>query len=73
MLINRVSILCLTTFYYGYSFVYISALGFSSLVTAYGPGLNKAYVKGLLIGCLTLGAAIGSMIAIPITPLVSKR
>lgn len=72
-LVNRLSVLCLTTFYFGYCLVYISALGFGALVEAYGTKLNLSYVKGLLIGCLTLGAMLGSIVAIFLVPLTTRR
>jgi len=63
----------LTTFYFGYSLVYISVLSDSTLIDIYGSDLERPIAKGLLIGCLTLGAMFGSLFSIFLIPMASRR
>lgn len=72
-LINKLSLLCLTTFYFGYSLVYISVLSDSTIVNVYGQGMVPPLAKGFLIGCLTIGAIFGSLLSIFLIPMTSRR
>ena len=72
-LFNKLAVISLTTLYFGYSLVYLSASGFPILAQYYGDIMLIPYVQGLLIGCLTLGAVIGTLIGYKLLPLISKR
>jgi hypothetical protein len=73
LLINKLSLLCLTTFYFGYSLVYISVLSDNTLTDIYGSDFNQPIAKGFLIGSLTIGAMFGSFFSIFLIPLMSRR
>lgn len=56
------SILCLSSFYFGYCLTYISTINPHILATYFGQNAGEETVIGILIGSLVVGAAAGALI-----------
>jgi predicted MFS family arabinose efflux permease len=69
-LLVRLFILCLSTFYFGYSLTYLSSI---SLTQVFGSLAGNAAVQGILIGAISIGAAIGAFISPFLMKCLSRR
>lgn len=56
----KISLLCLSTFYWGFCLAYLSTLSTQTLINVFGEECRSSTVRGFLIGVLTLGAAVGA-------------
>ena len=62
-LINLVSCLCLSPFYYGFTLTYISTISEHTLYLYFGPDAGKPVMIGVLIGIVPIGAGVGALLA----------
>jgi hypothetical protein len=68
-----ISVLCLSTFYYGYCLTYLSSVPSATMKSVFGPDSQIPFVNGCLIGSLCVGAAFGSLISTFLMKILSRR
>ena len=68
-----VSLICISSFYYGFSLTYLSTVPSSTLEESYGKSVGDPTVNSVLIGCVPLGAILGSLLANPMMRIFSRR
>lgn len=68
-----ISLIGLSSFYFGFSLTYLSTIPSSTLEMSYGSSLGNPTVNAILIGCVPLGAILGSLLANPMMRVFSRR
>lgn len=68
-----ISLVSISSFYFGFSLTYLSTIPSSTLEISYGSVVGNPTVNAVLIGCVPLGAIFGSLLANPMMKIFSRR
>ena len=63
----------LSSFYYGYILIYLGSIPIATVITAYNIQLTEGQAKGLLNGCIPVGAILGAYFIRPLMKRYSRR
>ena len=72
-LIIILSVLCLSTFYCGYTLAYIAALGMGNVAIVYGIMTGISVVRAFLLASLPYGVTVGTLFSPLVIPFASRR
>ena len=65
--------LCMSSVYFGYMLVYLSAIDFPVIANIYSITYDLSFAQGLSQGVLPIGAAVGAMLSTLIISRLSRR
>ena len=64
---------CLSSMYFGYTLVYLSAVNFSVIAKLYSIDFDISLAQGLFQGVLPIGGAIGATLSTKFITMLSRR
>ena len=65
--------ICLSSFYFGYTIIYLSVIDFKVIMKIYGIEMGKGDAEGLLTFCVPLGGCLGALASSYFIKKVSRR
>jgi MFS family permease len=65
--------LSLSNLYFGYCLVYISTIDFNEVIEIFSISLESSTAKGILTGCIPVGAGIGALLGLKLIHVFSRR
>ncbi len=63
----------LSSFYFGYSVVYLASIPFPTIASLYDIRINMGVAQGVLNGCIPLGGMIGALLSSKAIAIFSRK
>jgi uncharacterized protein (DUF697 family) len=65
--------IALSSFYFGYTMVYLPAIDFAAIYKLYGIDINYQVAQGILVACAPIGGGLGAVSSSLLISRVSRR
>jgi hypothetical protein len=59
----QIMVVSISSFYFGYALVYLSAIDFLTVLSVYHVTLDRGLAQGMLFACIPIGGVVGAMMS----------